>query len=97
MNRLNSNEWNRNEMKVKLKNSRTWHTIANVSFISLVNVSILSHMHCTELFARARAASQKLQFMCTRNKEIYCSSNANFIELFTSSAIRAARRHSVHW
>lgn len=41
---------------------------------------------------RARAASQKLQFMCTRNKEIYCSSNANFIELFTSSAIRPANR-----
>lgn len=76
-------------MKVKLKNSRTWHTIANVSFISLWSLCFFPNrrIHMGKRgFLKIAIHVRARTLVTTQHNIRKCySSNVNFIELFTDS------------
>lgn len=103
MNRLNPNEWNRNGKWNW--NSRTWQLvwylcISSVTFISCIVRDKRAHVvwretHGKFSFLKNLPIHVRAQQLATKK---YCSSNANFIELFSVPFSYPNRWFgSVHW
>lgn len=103
MNRLNPNEWNRNGKWNW--NSRTWQLvrylcISSVTFISCIVRDRRAHVvwretHGKFSFLKKLPIHVRAQQLATKK---YCSSNANFIELFSVPFSYPNRWFgSVHW